>query len=84
MLGGDYHRLCLQSMMKDITYAFSMTYNMVSLILDNLFCDIGAQYRPKPDTLSIKLDHTGFKYTLRRGGQQTKGCGHAYRPWGRE
>lgn len=45
-----------------------MTYNMIGLILNNLFCDVAAGYGSKPDSLSIKLDHAGLKYTLRLGG----------------
>lgn len=41
---------------------------MVSLILDNLFRDVGIRYGPKTHMLSVKLDHTGLKYTLRLGG----------------
>ena len=53
--------------------AYNVTYNMVSVILDNLFRDIGTRYGSKTHPLSVKLDHTGLKYTLRPEGEQVKG-----------
>lgn len=43
------------------------TYNMVGLILDNLFRDVGIRYGSKTHALSVKLNYAGLKYTLRLG-----------------
>lgn len=52
--------------------AYIVTYNMVSLILNNLFRDVGTRDGSKTHPLPVKLDHTGLEYTLRPQGEQVK------------